>query len=519
MNRLILALLLAACCASMGAERDGVVVLANRNVPESLALAAEYVALREIPTNRIIALDLPTNEAISRDFYDLKLRDPLLERLRALQLIRQTQRELKSVQRHESAWRTVESSVKYLVSMYGVPLRIADTSLWLVEHLERRLNSGPITDGAAVDSELALALAESYPLKGVVHNPLSRQARWADLGAQTNTLLLAARLDGPDPATVRRMMADAVWAEKYGLLGRAYFDLRAEQDDDYLMGDRWLFSAWGQFAQAGFDLSLDRQNSLFGPLYPMTDACIYFGWYTEQVVGPFLDTLFKFNRGAVAYHLHSGNAKTLRSKEAHWVGPLLARGACVSVGTVDEPFLGQTVDVGAFAERLLAGNNFAESVYMALPSLSWQTTVVGDPLYAPFRLSLEEQIRNMERDGLREVEWGYLRVLNLLVREGRFNVALEYAREKIKSTESLVLQERLGDLLAMNDLASDAVQSYEIVLTRTEDPRVALRVGMRCAAVQRALGEQKKTAAMLAALRARWPDEPHIKLLAETIQP
>ena len=50
---------------------------------------------------------------------------------------------------------------------------------------------------------------------------------------------------------------------------------------------------------------------------------------------------FRFNRGAIAYHLQSFSGAAIRDPKTHWVGPLLAHGACVTAGAVYEPFLGR----------------------------------------------------------------------------------------------------------------------------------------------------------------------------------
>ena len=43
---------------------------------------------------------------------------------------------------------------------------------------------------------------------------------------------------------------------------------------------------------------------------------------------------------------------------------------------------------------LSRGQTLGEAAYYALPALSWQAVVIGDPLYRPFLVSLEDQERN-----------------------------------------------------------------------------------------------------------------------------
>ena len=50
-----------------------------------------------------------------------------------------------------------------------------------------------------------------------------------------------------------------------------------------------------------------------------------------------------------------------------------------------EPFLDATIRPQILFPAYFRGMNLAESFYLAMPNVSWQTIVVGDPLCAPFR--------------------------------------------------------------------------------------------------------------------------------------
>ena len=116
----------------------------------------------------------------------------------------------------------------------------------------------------------------------------------------------------------------------------------------------------------------------------MTDCALYYGWYAGGVAGPFSQPAFKFLPGAIAVHIHSFSASTLRDPNANWVGPLLTKGATASLGNVYEPYLQFTAQLNVFNDRLLHGFTFAESAYMSVQALSWMTVMVGDPLYRPY---------------------------------------------------------------------------------------------------------------------------------------
>jgi hypothetical protein len=206
-------------------------------------------------------------------------------------------------------------------------------------------------------------------------------------------IMLVCRLDAPSTEIVRRMITDSLAAEQEGLAGFAYIDARGIKDPGYIEGDNWLFAIANSARRHGSPTVLDDGPGLFPELYPMTHAALYFGWYTENVTGPFVRPDFRFTRGAVAVHIHSFSAATLREPLHHWVGPLLSAGAAATLGNVYEPYLSLTPHLDVFHDRLRAGFTFAESAYMAQTALSWMTTFVGDPLYRPFKGAAELEER------------------------------------------------------------------------------------------------------------------------------
>jgi hypothetical protein len=107
-------------------------------------------------------------------------------------------------------------------------------------------------------------------------------------------------------------------------------------------------------------------------------------WYSDKISGVLADPTFRFSPGAVAVHLHSFSAASIRSLEHNWVGPLLHHGAAATLGNVYEPFLALSPALDIFHDRLLQGMTFAESAYASIRPISWMTTCVGDPLYRPF---------------------------------------------------------------------------------------------------------------------------------------
>ncbi len=507
-------LLVALTALQAGAdERDGLVLLVNRAVPESMELARRYCELRSIPETQICALDLPVGESISRSDYETRLRDPLLEWLRANGWAEQVKRNPRHVREHETEWTTVTSKLRMLCSFYGVPLRIEDSRMWIAQKVQNMLDHAPLRDEAAVDSELVMLLQGPYDIRGRIENPFLGQLRWNVTGANGLFYIMATRLDGPDSGAVQRMMESAWEAEQYGLHGRAYFDMRAPHNDDYLVGDFWIGEAAARLAREGYDCILDKTDELFGRDFPMDSAALYFGWYTERAVGPFQRDEFHFQSGALAYHNHSSNAKTLQRGTDRWAGTLLARGAAATWGAVSEPFLSTTPQLHILMDRLCRGATLAESTYLASSSFSWQNAVIGDPLYRPFALTLDEQIEKLEKEGRPEVEWAWVRKINLLAQEGRLNLALAYARDRLRSRESYLLHEKIAELLLINNLSGDALPHFEKALALASNPATGLRISVNYLMALRLNGQDERATAVEAGLRARWPESPYLKLL------
>lgn len=487
-----------------------VVVLANKNVPESVELAEYYMAARNIPADHLCLLDLPTGEQISRHNYVRRLREPLLAFMRERDLIEQVPRPPNEVDGHETPWITTSSRVEYVVSMYGVPLRIGDTRFRLMTRITDRLGHPEFKNMAAVDSELALLLARPYNISGPQDNPVYRRLMTGRALDEHHYWLVAARLDGPDPDTVRRMIDDTLFAERYGLLGRMYFDARGLGPGPYFMGDYWIREARERFYRAGYETVLDMSEDIWSEEYPMEHAVLYMGWYTEHVAGPFTREDFRFQRGAVAYHIHSASAVRLRQTRRYWAGPLLAKGAAATLGAVSEPFLQYSPDLQVLAERLVYGYTFGDAAYTSLSALSWQITVVGDPLFRPFRYSIAEQLAHLEEDERPEIEWAHVRHANILVQQGRFNVALRYLRARLHESESLVIREKLGDMYALNELYGDAGRQYEVVIQNAPTAETAVRVGARWMEVLRLLGRDDRADLLREKLRKTWGHHPTI---------
>lgn len=94
-----------------------VLIIANANSRDSLTVAAHYAKRRGIPLQHIVALDLPMDDTMSREDYDRRLVAPVRQ---ALQDNR------------------IQHSIRVLVTVYGVPLRVSPPTLTAEEERRRR---------------------------------------------------------------------------------------------------------------------------------------------------------------------------------------------------------------------------------------------------------------------------------------------------------------------------------------------------------------------------------------------
>jgi uncharacterized protein (TIGR03790 family) len=467
---------------------DEVVVIYNNRMPGSKLVADHYAQMRQVPKAQVYGFDLPITEAMTRAEFENALQFPLASRLVVDKLWRfgsitnaATNGQPKRVEN-----RVVESTIRYAVLCYGVPLKIAaDPNL----REPGRENARPelLRNDAAVDSELAwLPLVKmNVPLSGPLPNWVYGTTNTALLHP-TNGILIVARLDGPNVEIARGLVDKALAAERDGLWGRTYFDARGlDKTNSYYLGDEWILNAGEICREWGFETTVDKNPGTFPADFPMSQIAIYCGWYDENVSGPFTLPKVEFMPGAFAYHLHSFSAPTLRSTNQFWVGPLLAKGATCTMGCVNEPYLPGTPNVAAFLARLTAGGfTFGEAAWAAQPVLSWQTTVVGDPLYRPFAKELAELHAEFARTHNPLIEWSYLRIVDLDLAHGAPVAQLAAFLETIPATtNSAVITEKLADLYEMQGKPSSAIETYQRALTRNPSPEQRIRI-------RRTLGEK-----------------------------
>ncbi len=346
-------------------EPSQVVVVYNADSELSTKSAQRYARLRNIPELNLVALRGLRGGHISRAEFETKIRHPLL------------------FAGHKRGWRWpsgyTRGSTKRIAAMVLMP----DMPLGIYgkKRPKDAPKLGPLQqDRAAVDSEL-MTLGGDVPIEGMLANPCF--GKDFSLDDTVVTVMAVCRIDGPDEASINRMIDDPSRVERHGLRGWTVVD----QGGKYKEGDEWMASIARRAKADGQPVFHETSRKTLAEAFPlMMDTAVYFGWYAHPANGPFNPKTpggFRFAPGAVAVHLHSNSATSVKKTDV-WVAALLSRGAAVTAGNVFEPYFDPSLNFSVFFDRLMKGCCVAEAALMASPVLSWHCIVLGDPLYRPF---------------------------------------------------------------------------------------------------------------------------------------
>ncbi len=505
--------------AGDGSPSSLALVIYNGNDPLSRDLADFYAEKRSIPPERVVALACPADEEITRQQYDETIAGPL----RALFDARGWWTRTPDQPTHEPVSTVTSNTIRFLVLMRGIPLRIKQADDYPGNFCHQ---PAPISESnrASVDSELAVLGLFTRGISGFVPNPYYRSFK--RIGeTRLPALMLPARLDAPTGSTVRQMIVDSLAAEKNGLWGRCYLDGRGMVPGSAPLaeGDEWIRRISSDRAPYFLPTIFDQRPEMFPAAYPMNETAMYFGWYAQDVAGPFTRAGFRFAPGAVACHIHSFSATSVRDPFHWWVGPLLDKGAAAVLGNVYEPYLALTTHLDIFADRLFDGFTLAESAWAATPGLSWMNTVVGDPLYRP-GLYWKEQEFDLDGgaagDGasLPQAKEGraYWQGAQLWRAKGAEAgaAALEKSGARLHSGR---IFEGLGLLWAAAGDVPHARRAFETAARDYADPSDAVRAVMDEAQCLVKNGKQTEGLELLAAGRRKYAGQPAAAALEGTM--
>jgi uncharacterized protein (TIGR03790 family) len=453
---LFIAALLLPCAHTFAADPDAasVVILVNMDDRESVAIGNYYAEARGIPEGNIIALAMPTEETISlRQFVD-EVSNPLLNALMDEAWISGVK--ARDTDRYGRVRLSVAiHKIRYLVTVRGVPLRFSNDPELLDESLPNLPNQFRFNRGS-VDSELALLTGPpGSSMTSLIPNPYFEGKRVSPTDAQR--VIKVSRLDGPTKPLVIRLIDRTLEAEKIGLMGRAYVDAGGP----HAKGDEWMEATRDLLEAAYFDTSFEASKRLMGFEDRLDAPAIYVGWYRGHAYGPWLEARWSVPPGAIGYHLHSFSATTVRSRTKAWLGALIAQGYSATWGTVYEPYLEFTHHPHILLAHLIKGGNFGDAASLSMPALSWQNVAIGDPLYRPFKVSLDEQLRGSMDSAFSA--YAPIREMNRIAEERSEAEAVEYGQSQFSKQPSLALAYRLAQAYTAEGKVRGAVNSLKMV--------------------------------------------------------
>ncbi|MFO8027879.1 MAG: TIGR03790 family protein, partial [Opitutales bacterium] len=433
-------------------DAASVVVLVNSEDADSVAIGEYYAKQRGIPLDNIVRLETSTEETVSLREYVETISNPLLNELLDREWIKGVKSRKKDRYGRERL-AAAAHRIRYLVTVRGVPLRFSnDPELVEQAQIPKQFQ----VNRASVDSELALLPAPpNLSMTAFQANPYFEGKPVSDSDA--NRIIKVSRLDGPTKEDVIRLIDRTLEAEASGLIGRAYIDAGGP----HAKGDEWINATGDLAKEAYFDTEFETSKRPRGYQDRLDGPALYFGWYRRHAYGPWREARWSVPPGAIAYHLHSFSATTVRSASKGWVGPLVAQGYCATFGYVYEPYLEFTIRPQLFLQYLLDGQSFGDAVMSSNPALSWQAVAVGDPLYRPFRKDLDAQLATSTESP--DAAYLVLRQFNRLEAEGPEDEALAYIRKQFVTQPSLAIAYRLARTYQDRDQPGEALEVLKVI--------------------------------------------------------
>jgi len=351
--------LLAAGSALLAQDGENVLLVVNRASTLSRRIADYYIPKRGIPLKNVCRLDIsPAAEEVSWDAYVAQIERPIARCL---------------------AQSGLREQVLYIVTTMGVPLKVSGGG------------KGLAGEYCAVDSELTLLYSKMkgkrFPRAGLVPNPFYRRKDQPFTHARF-PIYLVTRLAGYDFDDVKGIVDRSLAARN---VGKFVFDLKSDDDAE---GNNWLRTA--ALALPAERVVMDASSKV---LTGEKDVIGYAGWGSNDPHRHLRNLGFQWLPGALVTEYVSTDGRTFERPPPTWTigtwaqaagwfagspqtltADYIHEGATGCAGHVNEPYLAFTPHPDQLFPAWFRGRDLAESYYLAIPALSWQNIVVGDPL-------------------------------------------------------------------------------------------------------------------------------------------
>ena len=348
-----------------------VLVVINSSSATSETIGRRYAARRGVPQENVCSIPLAITETVTRDVYESQIQRPIWTCI---------------------ASRRGQDRILYILLTKDVPIRVTGTG-------------GRTGTYASVDSELTLLYrrrtGSQVPIVGFIPNPYfagtSPVNAIKPFSHESYDIFLVTRLDGYTEQDALGLIDKGAAPVRDG---RFILDERASLIDSG--GNAWLRAAAERLKALGLTdrVLLDESAKV---VTGEAKVLGYYSWGSNDEAIRIRKFDLEFVPGALAGMFVSTDGRTFKEPPAAWLpsgdgrresifggshqslmGDLIREGVTGIAGHVDEPFLDATIRPEVLFPAYVSGRNLAESYYAAMPYLSWQTIVVGDPLCAPF---------------------------------------------------------------------------------------------------------------------------------------
>ena len=327
---------------------EHVFVVYNINSSYGDSIASYYQAARKIPQSNICAIACDTAEVISREYYNIYIRDVLRDSL---------------------IQRGIREEIRFIVLTKGIPLKITGTGS---------------LDMSSTDSELCLLFNNEYSFNYRTNNPYFGEIYHFESFtypsySSSKISYLVSRLDAFTIDDVISMIDRGVNPDT---TGTAWYIL---DDQPGLTYDK-MFEAKRILDELGQNAVYDNTTGKITQ-NDQGDVMGYCGHGIHASAGyPFIlnDLNIQLANGALFNTYESYNGYSFqpegRASNHNLVSDFIAIGGTGGIGHVYEPYSSAIPHENILFARYASGFTLIEAAYMSMFYISWTNVVVGDPL-------------------------------------------------------------------------------------------------------------------------------------------
>jgi uncharacterized protein (TIGR03790 family) len=370
-----LALAVAALAQPAAAEikPDQVLVVVNDASPISQAIGNYYVSIRNIPAQNVFHLgaSTPSGEWVSRADYNSYIRDTIKNYL-------------------QNTVPALKTQVRCILLTKGVPLIVANTT-----------GSGLGQTIASVDSELTQLFTGLVPdngQEGWLNNPYFGSQKGFDEFTSNSMSYIVCRLDGyadqidgPTgvPVDIKNLIDRAQTPAAAGVY---LLDGDPTKTGGYAAGETWMNNAQTALQAMGLSVIHDTTTTFKKNVSNIIGYASWGSNDSNNLGAPYYGTNFNgtgdnvpgtFRKGSLATDYVSTSARTFAWPPSYGqslIADLIRMGCTAANGHVAEPYLVACSEPDQLFPNYARGMTVGEAYYTSIAYLSWENTIVCDPL-------------------------------------------------------------------------------------------------------------------------------------------